>query len=277
MEFFSSPDLWIAFLTLFVLELVLGVDNVIFISILAGKLPVELRKRARMIGLSLAMIMRIGLLFVASFIVGLTAPLIGWGDGVFQFSGRDIILILGGLFLVYKAVTEIHERLEGSTHKASTGKVATFGAVIAQILVLDAVFSIDSVITAVGMVDELYIMVAAVVLAVVVMLFTAGIISSFVDKHPTVKMLALAFLVLIGTTLIAEGFDQHIDKALIYGPIAFAIIVEVLNLLYKGRQNKLARVKPDPVVLKTPYDENSDETPHDEAQSAKSDRSNSSS
>jgi predicted tellurium resistance membrane protein TerC len=255
MEFFSSPDLWIAFLTLFVLELVLGVDNVIFISILAGKLPLELRKRARMIGLSLAMIMRIGLLFVASFIVGLTAPLIGWGDGVFQFSGRDIILILGGAFLVYKAVTEIHERLEGSSHKTSTGKVATFGAVIAQILVLDAVFSIDSVITAVGMVDELYIMVAAVVLAVVVMMFTAGIISSFVDKHPTVKMLALAFLVLIGTTLIAEGFDAHLDKALIYGPIAFAIIVEVLNLLYKGRQNKRAEVIVDPVVLKTPYDD----------------------
>jgi len=255
MEFFSSPDLWIAFLTLFVLELVLGVDNVIFISILAGKLPLELRKRARMIGLSLAMIMRIGLLFVASFIVGLTAPLIGWGDGVFQFSGRDIILILGGAFLVYKAVTEIHERLEGSSHKASAGKVATFGAVIAQILVLDAVFSIDSVITAVGMVDELYIMVAAVVLAVVVMLFTAGIISSFVDKHPTVKMLALAFLVLIGTTLIAEGFDAHLDKALIYGPIAFAIIVETLNLLYKGRQNRRAAVVADPVHLKTPYDE----------------------
>jgi predicted tellurium resistance membrane protein TerC len=211
------------------------------------------------------MVMRIGLLFVASFIVGLTAPFIGWGDGAFQFSGRDVILILGGLFLLYKAVTEIHERLEGTAHQSSTGKVASFGAVIAQILVLDAVFSIDSVITAVGMVDELYIMVAAVVLAVVIMLFTAGIISRFVEKHPTVKMLALAFLVLIGSTLIAEGFDVHIDKALIYGPIAFAIIVEVLNLIYKGRQNKKAHIAVDPVHLKTPYDEPAVVTPAETA------------
>ena len=253
MEFFTSPDLWVAFLTLFVLELVLGVDNVVFISILASKLPPEQRKRARTVGLSLALFMRIGLLFVASFIVGLTAPLFGFGDGAFQFSGRDLILIIGGLFLVYKAVIEIHERLEGPEPHATPVKAATFGAVIVQILLLDVVFSLDSVITAVGMVDELYIMIAAVVLAIVIMLFTAGIISSFVEKHPTVKMLALAFLVLIGSTLIAEGFDVHIDKGLIYGPIAFAIIVETLNLAAKARQAKKAHRTPEPVHLRTPY------------------------
>lgn len=255
MDFFSSPDLWIAFLTLFVLELILGVDNVIFISILAAKLPLAQQKRARTVGLTLAMVLRIGLLFVASFIVGLTAPLFGWGEGAFQFSGRDVILILGGAFLLYKAVTEIHERLEGTNHEKSTGKAVTFGAVIAQILLLDVVFSLDSVITAVGMVDELYIMIAAVVLAITIMLFTAGIISRFVEKHPTVKMLALAFLVLIGSTLIAEGFDVHINKGLIYGPIAFAIIVEALNLNYKARQSRRTHVAPDPIRLKTPYDD----------------------
>ena len=253
MEFFTSPDLWVAFLTLFVFELVLGVDNVVFISILASKLPPEQRKRARIVGLSLALFMRIGLLFVASFIVGLTAPLFGFGNGAFQFSGRDLILIIGGLFLVYKAVIEIHERLEGPESHTAPVKAASFGAVIVQILLLDAVFSLDSVITAVGMVDELYIMIAAVVLAIIIMLFTAGIISRFVEKHPTVKMLALAFLVLIGSTLIAEGFDVHIDKGLIYGPIAFAIIVETLNLAAKGRQAKKKHDTPEPVHLRTPY------------------------
>jgi predicted tellurium resistance membrane protein TerC len=252
-DFFSSPDLWIAFLTLFVLELVLGVDNVVFISILASKLPPELQKRARIVGLSLAMLMRIALLFAASWIIGLTDPVFGWGDGSLQFSGRDLILILGGGFLVYKAVTEIHERLEGSESHGGSGKAATFGAVIVQILLLDVVFSLDSVITAVGMVDELYIMIAAVVLAIGIMMFTAGIISSFVEKHPTVKMLALAFLVLIGSTLIAEGFDVHIDKALIYGPIAFAIIVEVLNLAYKSRQAKRRHETIEPVHLHSAY------------------------
>ncbi|MBC7519174.1 MAG: TerC family protein [Microbacteriaceae bacterium] len=253
MEFFASPDLWIAFLTLFVLELVLGVDNVVFISILASKLPTEQRKRARNVGLLLAMLMRIGLLFVASWVIGLTVPLFGWGTGAFQFSGRDLILIVGGAFLVYKAVIEIHARLEGNEHSSATGRAATFGAIIAQIVVLDVVFSLDSVITAVGMVDELYIMIAAVVLAIGIMLFTAGIISSFVEKHPTVKMLALAFLVLIGSTLIADGFDVHVSKGLIYGPIAFAILVEVLNLLYRARQSKLSQVAPDPVHLRSPH------------------------
>ena len=252
MEFFNSPDLWVAFLTLLVLEIVLGIDNVVFISILAGKLPPEQQRKARLVGLSLAMFLRIGLLFLASWIVGLTRPLFGIGSAeALQFSGRDLILIIGGLFLVYKAVTEIHEKLEGHEgHKSAGGKATTFSAVIVQILLLDMVFSIDSVITAVGMVDELYIMVAAVVLAIALMLFTAGWISNFVNRHPTVKMLALAFLVMIGATLIAEGFDFHIEKGFIYGPIAFAIVVEALNLTYKSRQDKRNHTEEEPVHLR---------------------------
>ncbi|PJJ71874.1 putative tellurium resistance membrane protein TerC [Diaminobutyricimonas aerilata] len=261
MDFFTSPDLWIAFLTLFVLELVLGVDNVVFISILAGKLPKEQQARARTVGLSLALVLRIALLFAASWIIGLTDPIFSIGDAdALEFSGRDLILILGGAFLVYKAVMEIHERLEGSEGHGRGAKAASFGAVIVQILLLDVVFSLDSVITAVGMVDELYIMIAAVVLAIGIMLFTAGAISDFVNKHPTVKMLALAFLVLIGTTLIAEGFDVHIDKALIYGPIAFAIIVETLNLVYKSRQAKKRHETVEPVHLRAAYVPEDDST-----------------
>lgn len=253
MDFALSPDLIIAFLTLFVLELVLGVDNVVFISILAGKLPVEQQKRARLVGLSLALVLRIGLLFAASWIIGLTDPLFGFGNGAFLFSGRDLVLILGGAFLVYKAVTEIHERLEGGETHSRTGKAATFGAVIVQILLLDVVFSLDSVITAVGMVDRLSIMIAAVVLAIGIMMFISGLISRFVDRHPTVKMLALAFLVLIGSSLIAEGFDVKLDKALIYGPIAFAILVEVLNLSYKARQARRGKETIEPVQLHSAY------------------------
>jgi len=250
MEFAFSPELLVAFLTLLVLEIVLGIDNVVFISILANKLPPEQQNRARITGLSLAMFLRIGLLFAASWIISLTADLFSlFGMG---FSGRDLILILGGLFLVYKAVTEIHEKLEGEEahEQGATKKVATFGGVIVQILLIDIVFSLDSVITAVGMVDELWIMIAAVMIAITLMLFTAKAISDFVNKHPTVKMLALAFLVLIGASLIAEGFDVHIDKALIYGPIAFAIGVEVLNLLYRNRQAKKKGAAPAPVELR---------------------------
>ena len=248
MELAFSPELLIAFATLLVLEIVLGIDNVVFISILAAKLPAEQQNRARIVGLSLAMLMRIGLLFAASWIIGLTADLFSvLGMGI---SGRDLILILGGLFLVYKAVIEIHEKLEGEEEHARGGKAATFGGVIVQILLIDIVFSLDSVITAVGMVDELWIMIAAVVIAIALMLFTAKAISDFVAKHPTVKMLALAFLVLIGATLIAEGVDVHIDKALIYGPIAFAIGVEVLNLLYRGRQAKRREAETQPVALR---------------------------
>jgi predicted tellurium resistance membrane protein TerC len=254
MEFFTSPDLWVAFLTLLVLEIILGIDNVVFISILAAKLPKEQQKQARLVGLSLAMVLRIGLLFAASWIIGLTAPLFRIGSArALEFSGRDLILIIGGLFLVYKAVTEIHERLEGHEAQAAGGKAATFGRVLVQILLLDMVFSLDSVITAVGMVDELYIMIAAVVLAIGLMMFTSGWIHRFVNKHPTVKMLALAFLVLIGSTLIADGFDVDIDKAVIYGPIAFAIAVEALNMSYKSRQARVRHDAVDPVHLRPAY------------------------
>ena len=255
MEFFTSPDLWIAFLTLLLLEIVLGVDNVVFISILSDKLPPEQRRKARIVGLSLAMIFRIGLLFAASWVVSLTAPLFSVGSlDALEFSGRDLILILGGAFLVYKAVTEIHEKLEGHEAQRGTGRAATFTGVIIQIMLLDMVFSLDSVITAVGMVDELYIMIAAVVLAIALMMFTAGWISGFVNRHPTVKMLALSFLVLIGASLIAEGFNFHIEKAFIYGPIAFAICVEALNLTYQSRQAKRHHEpEPEPVHLRDKY------------------------
>ena len=252
-----SPDLIVAFLTLFVLEVVLGIDNVIFISILASKLPPEQQAKARNLGLSLAMITRIGLLFVASWIISLTNDLFAlFGMG---FSGRDLILILGGLFLIYKAVLEIHEKLEGAGEKGGNGKAVTFGAVIAQILLLDIVFSFDSVITAVGMVDSLLVIIVAVVLSFGVMLFSSKYIFAFVNKHPTVKMLALAFLVLIGVTLIADGFEVKIDKALIYVPIAFAIIVEVLNLRYRSRQEKKSGTHVDPVKLRQPYAEAQDD------------------
>ena len=249
MEFAFSPELLIAFATLLVLEIVLGIDNVVFISILANKLPPEQQNKARVVGLTLAMFLRIALLFAATWIIGLTADIFElFGMG---FSGRDLILIIGGLFLVYKAVVEIHEKLEGAEgHQKASGKTVTFAGIIVQILLIDVVFSIDSVITAVGMVDELWIMIAAVVIAIGLMLFTARAISEFVNRHPTVKMLALAFLVLIGSTLIAEGFDVHIDKALIYGPIAFAIGVEVLNLIYKRRQAKKNDEVVAPVALR---------------------------
>ena len=233
-----TPDLIVAFLTLFVLEIVLGVDNVIFISILASKLPVEQQARARNLGLTLAMVIRIGLLFAASWIISLKEDLFVIAG--FGFSGRDLILILGGGFLIYKAVREIHEKLEGASSHG-TGSIrgtVTFGAVIVQILLIDMVFSFDSVITAVGMVDNLLVIIVAVVLSFGVMLFSSKYIFAFVNKHPTVKMLALAFLVLIGVVLIADGFDVKIDKALIYVPMAFAIVVEVLNLAYKRRVEK---------------------------------------
>ena len=252
-----TPDLAIAFLTLFVLEIVLGVDNVIFISILASKLPVEQQARARNLGLTLAMLMRIVLLFAASWVITLTSNLFElFGMG---FSGRDVILILGGLFLVYKAVTEIHEKLEGAeSHGAGTIKVATFGAVILQIIMLDMVFSFDSVITAVGMVDNLVVIIAAVMLSFTIMLFSSKFIFEFVNRHPTVKMLALAFLVLIGVFLIADGFDAKIDKALIYGPMAFAIFVEALNLAQKRRAEKQAGTAVEPIHLRHAYSKGDD-------------------
>ena len=255
MDVLSSPDLWVAFLTLFALELVLGIDNVVFISILTNRLPEEQRPRARIVGLGLALVLRIVLLLVASWIIGLTATWISLGSAdALALSGRDLILVLGGLFLIYKAVTEIHAKLEGEEEPhAEDGPQSTFARVIVQILLIDAVFSLDSVITAVGMVDQLSIMITAVMLSIGLMMVLATRISDFVDAHPTVKMLALCFLVLIGATLVADGFDVHVDKPLVYGPIAFAIVVEALNLTYRRRQQSRGGTRSEPVHLHARY------------------------
>jgi predicted tellurium resistance membrane protein TerC len=214
MDWITQPETWIAFLTLVALELVLGVDNVIFISILAGKLPPSEQKRARTTGIMLAVVTRILLLLSLSWIIGLTKPL--FAPLGFEISGRDLVLIAGGLFLLWKSVHEIHQKLEGEEGHSSAKVRASFWSVIIQILLLDIVFSLDSVITAVGMVDELSIMIAAVVIAAVVMVFTANPLARFVERHPTIKMLALSFLLLIGFTLIVEGLHQHIPKGYIY-------------------------------------------------------------
>lgn len=251
MEWMLSPELWIAFSTLLLLEIVLGIDNIVFISILADRLPTHQQQRARVLGLALALITRLLLLASLSWVIGLTAPLFtAFGQ---EISGRDVILLLGGLFLLGKATYEIHEQLEGAEH--TTGRAAvSFASVIIQILVLDVVFSLDSVITAVGMVDELGIMITAVVVAMLIMLISAKSISEFVNRHPTVKMLALSFLLLIGGSLIAEGFDHHIPKGYVYGPIAFSILVEFLNLRVRAKRAR------QPVVLHPTYVKN-DQTP----------------
>ncbi len=235
MEWLSSPEAWIALVTLTFLEIVLGVDNVIFISILAGKLPQDQQKKARQLGLSLAMFMRIALLASLAWIAKLTTPLFSiMGNDV---SGRDLILLLGGLFLMAKATFEIHDKLEGEHGRASAKVAPTFASVIVQILLLDIVFSLDSVITAVGMANDLAVMVAAVVIAVGVMMFAAGAISEFVEHHPTVKMLALSFLLLIGISLVADGFHQHIPKGYIYFAMGFSVFVEMINLRIRGMRD----------------------------------------
>ena len=241
----TSAEGWIALATLTVLEIVLGIDNIIFISILAGKLPQADRARARKVGLSLAMIIRILLLLSITWVMGLTAPLFAvLGQ---EISGRDIILIVGGLFLLGKSTLEIHEKLEGVEGHGSARVAASFAAVIVQILLLDIVFSLDSVITAVGMADDVAVMILAVIIAVGVMLVSAGTISDFVERHPTVKILALSFLLLIGVSLMAEGFDQHIPKGYIYFAMAFSVFVEMINLR--------VRSKAEPVHLHQPYKE----------------------
>ena len=251
-ELLTSPAAWIAFGTLTALELVLGIDNVIFISILVDKLPLEQREVARRLGLFLAMFMRIGLLLVLSFLVGLTQPI--FTVLAQEISGRDIILIVGGLFLLWKSTMEIHQLMEGEEGHSSAKVRATFGAVILQVIVIDLVFSLDSIITAVGMVREIPVMVAAVVASVGLMMLFAGAIGRFVSAHPTIKMLALAFLILVGTALVGEGLGMHIPKGYIYFAMAFSVVVEMLNLRMRSRQR-------NPVRLRSPYSE-SDGEPH---------------
>lgn len=235
-------EIVIALLSLIALEIVLGIDNIIFISILAGKLPAEKQKKARMVGLTAAMTMRVLLLFSLSLIMKLTAPVFTILGN--EISGRDIILITGGLFLLAKSTFEIHEKLEGDEQTKSAGKLTvSFAGIITQIMLLDLVFSIDSVITAIGMTDKLWVMITAVIVSVIFMMFTAGAVSDFVHKHPTVKILALSFLLLIGVALIAEGFNQHISKGFIYFAMAFSVFVEMINIKIRSKSVK-------PVVLK---------------------------
>jgi predicted tellurium resistance membrane protein TerC len=258
MEFLANPEIWISLLTLTILEIVLGIDNIVFISILSSKLPEDQQKKGRTVGLALAMVTRVLLLLSLNWVMSLTTPIFNAGNWInvtdksllekMAISGRDLILIIGGLFLIYKSTHEIHEKLEGEEAETEVKKVHSFSGVIVQILILDVVFSLDSVITAVGMADEIWVMVAAVIIAVIVMMFSASAISNFVNNHPTVKMLALSFLLLIGVSLLAEGFEQHIPKGYIYFAMAFSVLVEVLNLKMKGKRK--------PVTLrKTPMEE----------------------
>ncbi|RZL47181.1 MAG: TerC family protein [Pedobacter sp.] len=256
MEFLTTPEAWISLLTLTVLEIVLGIDNIVFISILAGKLPQNQQKKARQLGLALAMVTRVMLLLSLSWVMGLTTALFNIGDWIgitdkewldkLAISGRDLILLIGGLFLIYKSTHEIHNKLEGEDEDEGNVKAHSFAGTIVQILILDIVFSLDSVITAVGMAEHIEIMIAAVVIAVIVMMFSAGAISDFVNKHPTVKMLALSFLLLIGVSLLAEGFDQHIPKGYIYFAMAFSVLVEMLNLKMKKNSKKPVSLRNTP-------------------------------
>jgi predicted tellurium resistance membrane protein TerC len=241
MEWLFDPHAWLALATLTALEIVLGVDNIIFISILCGRLPERERAKARSIGLILAMLTRLGLLFSLTWVMTLTAPLFSmFGKEV---SGRDVILIGGGLFLLWKSVHEIHNSLEGEEEGQTAAAAATFGTVITQIAIVDIVFSLDSVITAVGMVQEIAVMVIAIVLSVGVMLFAAGPIGEFVDRHPTIKVLALSFLILVGVALIGEGWDLHIPKGYIYFAMAFAVAVEMLNIRMRARMRKAVHLR----------------------------------
>lgn len=247
MELLADPQIWIAFLTLTALELVLGIDNIIFISILCDRLPRETREKARRLGLAMAMGMRIALLFLLSWIVGLTSPLFSIFE--WDISGRDLILIGGGVFLLWKSTTEIHHLLEGEEGKDESRGEVTFAGVIAQIALVDMVFSLDSIITAVGMVDEIAVMIAAVIVSVGLMMLFAKQIGDFVSTHPSIKMLALSFLVVVGVVLVADGFDHHVPKGYIYFGMAFSLCVEMLNI----RARKKATSAASPVKLHERY------------------------
>lgn len=250
MDWFFDPQIWISLVTLTALEVVLGIDNIIFISILAGKLPVAQQAKARQLGLALALVTRVLLLLSLSWLMGLTKPLFTLPIMDVGISGRDLILLLGGLFLIGKSVMEIHEKLEGPDgHVTNTRPAHSFAAVIVQILILDIVFSLDSVITAIGMANNIGVMIAAVMIAIGVMLVFAGRISDFVNRHPTIKMLALSFLILIGVALVGESLGQHIPKGYIYFSMAFALLVEFLNLRLRSKSAKAA----EPVELHQPY------------------------
>ena len=241
-ELLSDPHTWIAFATLTALDLVLGIDNVIFISILVDKLPAHQRELARKIGLFAAMFMRVGLLFMLSWIIGMTSPLFEvMGQA---FSGRDLVLLLGGLFLLWKSVGEIHQLMEGAHEQRKGVAHAAFGVVILQIMLIDLVFSLDSIITAVGMVDDVRIMIAAVVISLALMMLFAKAIGEFVDAHPSIKMLALSFLVVVGVVLVAEGFGHHVPKGYIYFGMAFAFGVEMLNIRFRKKRTPSVQLRP---------------------------------
>lgn len=246
MEWITSPEIWISLTTLTLLEIVLGIDNIIFISILSSKLPGEQQAKARRLGLGLALVTRVLLLCSLALVMKLDKPF--WEPQIFSWklavAGKDIILVVGGLFLIGKSVFEIHEKLEGEDGHATKKMTVTFASVIFQILMLDIVFSLDSVITAVGMVKQIGVMVAAVILAMIVMLVFVNKISAFVDRHPTIKMLALSFLILIGTMLVAEGFHQHVNKGYIYVAMVFALAVEFLNMRLRAKAQKVELHQP---------------------------------
>ena len=244
METFSDPQVWIALLTLTALEIVLGIDNIVFISILAGKLPHGQQNRARTVGLGVAMVTRVLLLLSLSWVIGLTEPLFSMLG--FEISGRDLILLIGGLFLLAKSTHEIHERLEGEEGEEAPKAAVSFAGVIVQIGLLDIVFSLDSVITAVGMANQLWVMITAVVVAVGIMMFSSSSISAFVNRHPTVKMLALSFLLLIGFSLVVEALHFHIPKGYIYFAMGFSVLVEMLNLRIRAH-------RAEPIQLRQPY------------------------
>lgn len=238
LEVFSTPEAWAALLTLTAMEIVLGIDNVVFISVLVSKLPQEQADRARKLGLLLALVFRIALLFMLTWLIALKDPVFTiFGKGL---SWRDIILIAGGGFLIVKATLELHNSIEGEEHGAKSGVQTAFAVIIAQIIVIDLVFSIDSIITAIGMAEDIEVMIAAVIIAVAVMFVSSGPISAFVAKHPTTKVLALAFLLLIGMVLVADGFGFHVPKGYIYAAMAFSLVVEMLNVLAKTKRAKLA-------------------------------------